>query len=288
MKKRKLNLQMFAEEISGNADMAGSQLATGTETAGSQLATGEAASQTMSFDEMIKSSPDYKKEFDSRMQKAIKGRIKETKELQGRMDKIRPVMELFGQRYGIDASDLSDDVLEQITGKIMEDNSFYEEEAMKMGMDVETYKMMQQTQRENAELRRFRQQTEANLENQKRFFSINREAEELKNTYPGFDLDVEMSNPTFQRLVWNSGVPLKTAYEVIHHDEILTAAAQVTATKTAEKISDTIRAGMYRAQENGVSDQSAYQIQNKSPKNWTKEERDAIRERVKNGERVVF
>ena len=291
MKKRKLNLQLFAGEgdagtaantPAGTTAEAGSQLATGSE-AGSQLATG---TETMSFDDFLKSNPNYAKEYQTRMQNAVKGRIKDTKRLEGQMEMINPVLALFGQKYGIDTSNLSDEALKELTGKILGDNSFYEEEAMKAGMDVETYKTFRQTQRENAQLKEFQEKTMRNQENQKRLYAIQEEAKRVKEIYPGFDLDTEMSNPMFQRLAWDSGVPLQTAYEVIHQQEIMAAAMQMTTRKTTEMIANNIQAGTYRPTESGVSGQSAALVQTGG--RMTKEQREDIKNRVRNGERVVL
>lgn len=280
-----MNLQLLAEEASTGAEagaMAVDQPATGTtEQAVDQPATGEGQK---SFDELIKTT--YKSDFDKAVKGILNKRLKGAKSNENRVKTIQPVMEMFARKYGIDARELNDETFNAITSRIMEDNSFYEEEALNMGMDVETLKNLRKTERENEELKRFRQEVEQNQENQRRFMAINQEAEALRATYPNFDLDAEMENPEFQRLAWNAGVPLKTAYEVIHHDEILPTAMQYTAQRTAEQISNSIQSGMRRPQEGGMSNRSASVLEGKSPRNWSKEELKSIRERVRNGERI--
>lgn len=289
--KKKMNLQLFAETdgsaAAGSVQSADNQLATGTQSAevstegNNQVATGENAGKKMSFDELINANPDYKKDFESKMKTRIKGH----KQLQGRMDKVIPLMELFAGRYGIDASDMTDEVFESIVSKALDDNFFYEDEAMKRGVDVEVYKTLQKSERENATLRRFHDNVIQSQERQQRFLALHNEAEEVKKVYPSFDLDTEMSNETFQRMAWGAGVPLKTAYEVVHHDEIMAAGMQVVAKQTAEKISNSIQAGTYRPQEGGMSQQSATLSEHK---NFSKEELEDIRRRVRSGERVVL
>lgn len=302
MKKKNMDLQLFAEDAASTGTTGTAVNPPATETAVNPPATeaaevpggdGQAApeeGQEESFEDLIKTK--YKKDFDSRVQAIVKSRVKDArknaKQMEERMGKMQPVMELFGRKYGISTENLTDEAIEQIAGRILEDNSFYEDEAMQRGLDVETYKAMQRMERENAALKKFQQDTQANQETQRKFGEIARQAEDLKSLYPEFDLQQEMENPEFQRLTWGAGVPLQTAYEVIHRDELLPAAMQYTAQRTAEKISNSIQSGIKRPAEGGISDQSASLTGGKRPRDWSKEEREAIRNRVRSGERVVF
>lgn len=292
MKNREINLQLFAEPAgSTGAEAAGtaeSQLATGTQSAevsgegDGQVATGT-AEQRKSFEELI--AGDYKDDFQKKMQGIVKSRIKDNKSIEARMNKVTPLLDMFAKRYGIDSSDMTDEVLEQIIERTLDDNAFYEDEALKKGIDVDVYKALQKTERENAVLRRFQENVIQTQESQQKFLAINREAEELKKLYPGFDLDIEMANKEFQRLAWDAGVPLQTVYEVIHKDEIMAAGMKTVAQKTAEKISASIQAGTYRPTEGAISEQSATLS---GPKKFSKEELEDIRQRVRTGERVVL
>lgn len=295
MKKRKFNLQLFAETGTGEAQGVGSadsQLATGTTdsqlvtgTADSQLATGEGAgTQKVSFEELI--NGDYKKDFEAKTKEIMKQRFKNTQDMQSRIDMVNPVMQLFARKYGIDASKMTDDVLKQITDKILGDDSFYEDEALERGLDVGTVRAMRQQERENAELRKFKEDTIRNQESEQRFRAMYQEAETVKQTYPSFDLNAELQSKDFQRLVWGAGVPLQTAYEVIHREEIMAAGMQVAAKRTAEKIANNIQAGTYRVPESATSGNSA-SLSSGTTK-LSKEERDKIKERVRSGERVVL
>lgn len=295
MKKRNLNLQLFAEAGTGEAGGVGSadnQLATGTTDsqlvtgmADNQLATGEGAeTQKASFEELI--NGEYKKDFEAKTKEIMKQRFKNTQAMQSRIDMVNPVMELFARKYGIDAKNMTDDVLKQITDKILGDDSFYEDEALEKGLDVGTVRAMRQQERENAELRKFKEETIRNQESEQRFRAMYQDAEKVKEIYPGFNLDAELQSKDFQRLVWGAGVPLQTAYEVIHREEIMAAGMQVAAKRTAEKIANNIQAGTYRAPESATSDGSA--ALSSGTTKLSKEERDKIKERVRSGERVVL
>lgn len=287
MKKRVLNLQLFAEEAAGSAETKNppaTDTAEAPTTGDGQVATGEGSEE--SFEDLIKGR--YKKDFDTHVQGILKKRFGERNAAEERFKKVGPVLDMFARRYGIDAADLSDEKIDEITGKILEDDSFYEDEALKRGMDIETLKTLERTERENAELRRFRQETEQTRESQAKFANLQRQVQEVQQVYPGFDLDTEMADPTFQRLTWGAGVPLQTAYEVVHRDEILTGAMQYATQRTAEKVANSVRAGARRPSEAAHAGQSAVVAGNKSPKDWSKEEREAIKARVRSGEKVVF
>jgi hypothetical protein len=91
--------------------------------------------------------------------------------------------------------------------------------------------------------------------NREAFEKIFQEGEKLKELYPSFELDAELSNPAFGRLLSN-GIDVKTAFEVIHKDEILAGGMEYAVKTTKEKISKSIQSGT-RPQENGLSSQSA-------------------------------
>lgn len=86
---------------------------------------------------------------------------------------------------------------------------------------------------------------------------IHQQAEEMKKVFPNFDLRTEMQNPYFVRMTHpNVGMSVEAAYHAIHYKELQAAAMQVTAQKTAQKISNSIQSGIRRPNENGTSGQA--------------------------------
>ena len=83
-----------------------------------------------------------------------------------------------------------------------------------------------------------------------------KETEEIKNLYPDFDFKNELkSSALFGKLLY-SGIPLKTAYEVLHKDEILSGAMTYTAQKVKEQVVKGIEARGRRPLENGRAAES--------------------------------
>lgn len=98
-------------------------------------------------------------------------------------------------------------------------------------------------------------------------------AEAVKRDYPDFDLERELENPTFARLL-EGGVDPKTAYEVVHH-----AALRRREERLAENAA--------RPQENGLSTGSAT-VSKADPRTLTRQERRQLRRRAARGEEIVW
>lgn len=286
------NLQMFAEgsmgPVAGDSGVsevsdvsAGASAAEGTDV--SQNPPGMDDGET--FESLIKGR--YKDEYNAAVKDAVSKRFKNQKDLQGKIDKMNPLIGMFAERYNVAPGPNGEIDLEALTDRIQNDNSMYEEEAFKRGMDVETLKEMKRLERENAYLQ---SQQQANLEEaqrRKEFDELMAQGNELKQFYPDFDLGTELNNSDFGRLL-ASGVPLKTAYEVVHKDEILAGGMQYAVQHTAENISRSIQSGMSRPAENGLTPKAPADVSRIDPGKMTLAQINEIKERVMNGEKIAF
>lgn len=108
-----------------------------------------------------------------------------------------------------------------------------------------------------------------------------KESEEVKQTYPQFDLAKEMSDRRFFSLCYK-GVGLEEAYLIVHKDELFTAAMEYAA-------SELMRSGAFgksgRMKEGTLS--PAGEV-TKSEKSLSKNERKELIRRTERGERVVL
>lgn len=235
-----------------------------------------------SFKELIEG--EYKKEYGEQVQNVIRQRFKQNAETEEKLGKITPIMELLGRKYNVDPGDV-----DQLAKVIGDDDSLYEEEAMERGMSVESLKAVKQMERENERLKAREQQSIADQRMRAHFETIARQAEEAKKLYPALDLGAEMQNPTFARLTSPGvGVDVRTAYEVVHRDEMRGAEMQYAAQKSAERMANAIRSNSMRPQENGLqSSQSAATVKT-DPKTLTKADREEIKRRVRLGEKIIF
>ena len=231
------------------------------------------------FEALIKG--EYKDLYDQRVQDTIQKRLKSTAETVNRYNALTPVLDMLASKYGVKADDA-----EALSKAIEEDSTFYEDEALERGISVEQLKQIKKIERENAALREERRQQETQKQADALYANWLQQSEQVKQVYPGFDLQGELQNEQFRALL-RSNVPIQTAYEVIHKDEILPAAMQFTAQKVSEKVANNIRAGMNRPTEGAMGNRSSVVVKS-DVSQLTKADRDEIDRRVARGERVVF
>lgn len=279
-----LNLQLLADGGDGGAS-GGIGADAGPQSGNAGVAAGEQQPQKDSFDELLKKDPEYKAAYDARVKKAIDGRFARQQKQEERQKKLDPILDVLGSKYGLSRGEDGYD-LDALTKAIDEDKSYYEEEALRRGMSVEELKRFKHLERENDQFRRTMEERERQEASQKAWGKVMQQAEEAKQVYPSLDIDAEMQNPGFGRLV-AAGVPVRTAYEVVHRDEIMGGAMQYTAQQTAEKISNAVAAGARRPNEGGMGAGSSAETKI-DPAKLTKEQRAEIRKRVLRGEAVTF
>mgnify|MGYP003498157642 CR=1 FL=1 len=141
-------------------------------------------------------------------------------------------------------------------------------------------------ERENAELKRQMQEQKAQENASKLYSNWMNQAEDAKKVYPGFDLREEMNNPKFVDLL-RSNIDVRTAYEVLHKDEIIPAAMQFTAQTVESKLAKKIASNGARPSENGMSSQSAAVVKS-DVSQLSKADRAEIIRRVQRGEKIRF
>lgn len=136
--------------------------------------------------------------------------------------------------------------------------------------------------------KRLRKETipERNESARRRLMEIIEEAEDTKKIYPSFDLDKEFENPVFRRLL-SAGVPVISAYELIHRDEVNSLLIEKAVRQAERRIASAVSSGTRMPDENG-SRPSAAAVSSVDPRNLTKAERKSIREKVRRGENVYL
>jgi hypothetical protein len=281
-----LNLQLFAEGGDGGTGSEGATGENGT-AAVSQTSITDADGTTATnidreaeFEKLIKG--EYKDLYDARMQDTIKNRLKGQKETVEKYEALAPTLETLAKKYGVDASDIS-----ALNKAIEEDDAYYEEEALEKGVTVEQLKEFKKMERENAELKKLRDENDAKKAAEQKVAGWMKESEQVKAIYPQFDLRSEMQNSKFIDLLQVPGVDVRTAYELTHKDEIIAGAMQFTAKTVEKKIADKIAANGARPTENGLNSQSA-SITKSDVSQLSKADILDIQRRVARGEKISF
>lgn len=239
----------------------------------------EPVDRNAEFEKLIKG--EYKDLYDARMQDTIQRRLKGTKETVDKYNALTPTLELLARKYGVDATNI-----EALNRAIEEDDSYYEDEALEKGITVEQLKEYKKMEKENAKLRQQMREQENRENGQKLYAEWMRQADEAKKIYPSFDLRAEMNNPKFIDLL-KANIDVRTAFEVVHKDDIIPAAMQYTAKTVEQKITNKIIANGGRPVENGNSSQGATVVKSDVSK-LSKADRAEIIRRVAAGEKIRF
>ena len=217
------------------------------------------------------------------VQAAIRDRFKNNAEVSGQLEKLEPMLKVLRDRAGVETND---DLIKQV----MDDDSLYEEAANEAGMTTEAYKTfkrmeakLQETERRDAE--NLRQQRLAS-----HFMGLQKQAESLRQIYPGFDLKAELQNPTFMRLTSPEiGISVEDAYYAVHHKELAPQMMAYGMQRAKEQMGQTIQAQRNRPAEGAMKAQgqpaAAVRV---DPRNMTKQERAEIKRQVRLGRRVSF
>ena len=231
------------------------------------------------FEKLIKG--EYKEQYNAKMQDTIQKRLKGTNEAVEKYNALAPTLELLSKKYGVDVNDIA-----ALTTAIEDDDAYFEDEALEKGITVQQLKEIRKMEKENAELKRKMQEQTAQQNASKLYATWMDQAEKAKTVYPSFDLQAEMQNPRFVDLL-RSNVDVRTAYEVLHKDEIIPAAMQFTAQKVEQKLTNKIIANGARPTENGIRSQSAAQVKS-DVSQLSKADRAEIARRVARGEKISF
>ena len=231
------------------------------------------------FEKLIKG--DYKEFYEERIKDNLSRRFKENAELKQINLRNSHIVEMLCDKYNVESGDF-----EALQRAIESDDAYLLTEAQKRGMGIEDYKYIRKLETENKRYRTMSSRFEAMEEANKTLERWYLEGERLKETYPDFNIVEESKNASFVSLVKN-GIDVKTAYEAVHHNELVSRAAEEAARTAEIKAAETIRQRAMRPAENGLSSQSSAIVRSDVSK-LSAVERAEIARGVSRGERITF
>lgn len=235
--------------------------------------TKDSSTTRMSWDEIMK-DPEYNKQ----MQAVVRSRLKSEKSAEEALGKMAPAIEVMARKYGLDAKNMD---YEALAKAINDDDAYYEDKALAMGVSVETAKRVDQMERDSERQQAMEQRNLQEQKIQQHFIKLEQQSEAMKKVFPKFDLRAELKNPVFARMTSpNVGISVEDAYYAVHRNEIQTASMQVAAQKTAEKISNAIQSGSRRPDESGASSQ-APSVSTFDYRNASKAQREALKQKIR-------
>lgn len=222
---------------------------------------------------------EYKDLYNQDVQKIVKNRLKGMDELRQTNASQQEIIDRLSAKYGVTE-------LSEIAAAIDNDSAMWEQEADKAGMTTEQYMKFQELQRQSQALMR-QEQERVHMEQQRaQVDAWMKEADQVKQQYPMFDLEAEMGNERF-RATLLSGVPMIDAYRAMHFDELQNMTATTAARQAEAAVAASVRANGSRPVENGTRQQSAFTVKSDVSK-LTRQDRAEIARRVANGESISF
>jgi len=231
------------------------------------------------FREMIEG--EYKGEFSEFFQEKFDRRFKDHKATQDRLTAISPVLDLLSERYGVNDADPA-----KLLAAIESDDMLWEDAAEKAGMDVAQYKHQRKLEREVAQLRQVKEQQDVLQMGQQMRAAWDTQAEALKATYPGFDLQEELQNDSFFNLL-KAGATVEAAYHAIHFNEIVTGVVSLAGKRAEQNVVNSIKTKGQRPAEAGAASMPAVVVKSDVSK-LTRADRQEIARRAARGEKISF
>ena len=194
----------------------------------------------MSWEEIL-SDPEYRQQYDSAVQSIVKKRLRERQSAEENLARLAPVLEALGEVY---KTDIRPDTLDAqaLAARILDGAKRHEPETDSILSHLEI---------------------------------LLGQADELKESFPEFDLMRELEDPAFLRLTApHTGVGLSDAYYALHRDEIGRSAAR----SSLEALSRSLRTSGMRPRE--LTDTRAAADFSYDPRTMSREEREALKKRI--------
>jgi len=249
------------------------------------------------FEALIKGK--YKDQFGKRTQGIINERFRKSKEteaaLQKELDGYKNISAVLLDKYGLGEDATPEDLAEAIKG----DNTNFSRQAMAAGMSVDAYRDGFFTEQQN-KAQQAQQQAEQQAEAaqneaaqreaamQQTYDAWNREAEELKKTFPTFDLAEELrSNEAFRHALV-AGLPVAQAYYGANFETISSGLVAAASQDAARKAAQTVAANRARPSEGGQSAGTGIRTGAVDVNNLSGDQVLDILKQVERGARITF
>lgn len=221
---------------------------------------------------------EYKDEYTKMTQQMINRRFKEAKtteeSLKGKLSAIEPLIELLKVRYNTEDEG-------QLSQLLQKDNAIWRDAADEMSMTTPQYMDYLQLKMRDKRLAQIEHDADVQRKASEQYQQWMREAGELKAKYSAFDLNQELQNEDFARMI-QKGVPMEHAFRVIHFDEFVDGAIQRVQQQTADHVVANVRARGARPLEAGANRSSGV-VYKSDPSTFTKEDRARVVKEAKEG-----
>ena len=212
------------------------------------------------------------------VQRAIQDRFKNQADNSEQLRKLEPMLKVLRERAGVASN-------EELSSKILDDDSLYEEQANAKGMTIPAYKEFMQLQEQVQEAQKREQESIRDRQLREHFESLSKQAEEMKKSFPDFNLQKELQNPVFLRMTSPEGkISVEDAYYAIHHKELGPQMMAYGMERAKQQMGQTLQAQRRRPAEGAMKSKgnSAADF-NLDPRSLSRQERNKLYDLIHKG-----
>lgn len=234
------------------------------------------------FAELVGKNGRFHELYGKAVSDAINNRFKNQSSAQERVDSYEDALAPIMRHYGLERGDI-----EGLTEAINSDDDWIEDAAREKGITPDQYRENLRLQEELEKNQRALSEYKAEAEKAERMTAWNAEADELRESFPNFDLEQEMSyNPKFTDLIEN-GISVIDAFVATHTQDILKGLTEESTRSAKQDVVNQIQQRQSRPAENGLKHQPAV-ARKVNPSEFTNDDMDKILKEVESGKTFSF
>jgi hypothetical protein len=275
------------ERTDNNDTTESPEVAYGIDTEASDNSASESESQEEispeeEFAELVGKNGRFHDLYGKAVSDAIDKRFKNQSSAQERVDSYEDALAPLMRHYGLERGDI-----EGLTEAINSDDDWIEDAAREKGITPDQYRENLRLQEELEKNQRALSEYKAEAKKAEQMTAWNAEADELRESFPNFDLEQEMNyNPKFTDLIEN-GISVIDAFVATHTQDILKGLTEESTRSAKQDVVNQIQQRQSRPVENGLKHQPAV-TRKVNPSEFTNEDMDKILKDVENGKTFSF
>ena len=167
------------------------------------------------------------------------------------IEKLSPMLRILGEKYGVKPNDDGSFDLDAISKAVSEDDSYFEDKALEMGVSVDVARKLEQANALEQQQKQAEEKAKRAALLQEHFNRVQEQAKAVQEIIPGFDLNQAMQDPEFVRRTAPGMIPADEAYIGMHYREILKRKAAEIMQRSKQAAAANVAAGGSRPRENG-------------------------------------
>lgn len=167
------------------------------------------------------------------------------------IEKLSPMLRILGEKYGVKPNEDGSFDLDAISKAVSEDDSYFEDKALEMGVSVDVARKLEQADALEQQQKQAEEKAKRAAMLQEHFNRVQEQAKAVQEIIPGFDLNQAMQDPEFVRRTAPGMIPADEAYIGMHYREILKRKAAEITQRSKQAAAANVAAGGSRPRENG-------------------------------------